>query len=176
MSDDSCESFSVPCRQTTQGDPNSIRLHWRYFLPGSITVSRSSRTWPSNLPCWNSQPPLTFPWCLKITAGKDIRRLSFLTSVHTSFHDILMGVSALFCLPPASVGSSLILFYRDSEGDSCTLTAATFPDALLSFSPITSFVSPPPRSTAMSAPLLRVPGPALRPWAAPLPPFARASF
>ena len=78
----------------------------------------------------NPNLPPSPQWCLKITAGQDTRRLTLLTSGTPSFHDVLVGGSALFCLPPTSVGSSLLLCYRDSDEDSCTLTSATFPDAL----------------------------------------------
>ena len=57
------------------------------------------------------------------------------TPLPPSYYDVLMGVSALFHLPPTSVGSPLLLRYHDSEGDSCTLTAAPFPDALPLFFP-----------------------------------------
>ena len=83
---------------------------------------------PHTFPVGNPNPLPSPQWCLKITAGQDTRRVPLLTTGTPSYHDILLGVSALFRLPPTSVCSSLLLCYCD--GDSCTLTSVSLPDAL----------------------------------------------
>ena len=141
-------------------------------------MSPCSWTRPSHLPFWKPQTPPSPQWCLKV-AGQDTRRLPLLTSRTFSFRDVLMSVSALFCLPPNSVGSSLLLCYRDSDGDSCTFTSATFSDALplflhspqcLRFSCQPPLPLPPPLTT----PLLPSPKPVsthrpVMPWLASRP-------
>ena len=138
--DCSCESKSVfpvdaPAAKRLKVTPTQHDSIDATPCRGQHTVSPSPRTRPSILPCWKPQPPPTFPVVSQNYSGQ--RHSAYLPhhSAPPSHHEVFMGVPAIFCLPPASVSSSLLLYYLDSEGDSCTLTAATFPDALPLFLP-----------------------------------------
>ena len=124
----------VEVQSVLSQDPHHDTGEPVFFPLGAHPVPGSC---PQTPPIGNPSPPPSPPsqWCLKVTAGNDIRRLPFPTSLAPSYQDILRGVSLLFHLPLSSMEASLLLKYSDSEVDSCTLTAATFSDALPIFVP-----------------------------------------
>ena len=156
-------SPATPSSLSVDRAPSRLPQPQPHLIPG---------TGPLTPPAGNSSPPPHPPsqWCLEITAGKDFRRLHLSSSISPSYHDILLGVSTLFHIPFSAVESALLLKYYDSEGDSCTSTAATFADALHSLHGRSHL---PPhrrrRPIAMPVPARRAPAPA-HPCAHPLPP------
>ena len=94
---------------------------------------------PASAPPHDGNPIPTPPvlhWALKVTLDQDTRRLPFLCSGTPTYHDVLTGVSILFNLAPSDPATRPALFYRDSDGDTCTLTNTTYHDALPLFSSI----------------------------------------
>ena len=96
-----------------------------------------SHTSPVSAPSHDGNPSPTPPsphWALKITMDQDTRRLPLLCSGTPTYHDVITGVDILFNLAHSDPATRHALFYRDSEGDICTLTSTTFHDALPLFS------------------------------------------
>ena len=95
---------------------------------------------PASTPHCDGNPIPTPPappaprWSLKVALDQDTRRLPLLCSGTPTFHDVITGVCILFNLAPFDPAASPILFYRDSDGDTCTLTNPTYHDALPLFS------------------------------------------
>ena len=117
-------SLSLPLLLIT---PTPLLLLSGFPLPPDPHLFPPMLETPTPLHLRNGPLRLLRVWTLAVS--------HFFTSGTTSCHDVLSGVSALFCLPLASVNSSLVLCYRDSEGDSCTWTPTTFHDALPLFLP-----------------------------------------
>ena len=92
---------------------------------------------PASTPHCDGNPIPTPPaprWSLKVALDQDTRRLPLLCSGTPTFHDVITGVCILFNLAPFEPAARPILFYRDSDGDTCTLTNTTYHDALPLFS------------------------------------------
>eukprot|EP00450_Noctiluca_scintillans_P022203 CAMPEP_0194526382 /NCGR_PEP_ID=MMETSP0253-20130528/62169_1 /TAXON_ID=2966 /ORGANISM="Noctiluca scintillans" /LENGTH=343 /DNA_ID=CAMNT_0039371207 /DNA_START=48 /DNA_END=1075 /DNA_ORIENTATION=+ len=72
-----------------------------------------------------------YSWTLKVDLDGDFRRLSpWLPDGEPSFANVLEAMARLFSLTTHDVIATLILKYRDDEGDLCTLNEATLRDAL----------------------------------------------
>ena len=103
----------------------------------SVPSSFQSHPSPSPTPPHDGIPIPNLPgsnWSLKVTLDQDTRRLPFLGPGAPTYHDVVTGVGTLFDLAPSHFNTRPALFYQDSEGDTCTLTSATYPDALSLFS------------------------------------------
>ena len=85
--------------------------------------------------CSRHFSPLPAPgWSLKVTLDQDTRRMPLHCTGTPPFPDVLSGVCTLFHLTPFDPAAGPFLFYRDSDGDNCTLTHTTYHDALPLFS------------------------------------------
>ena len=105
-------------------------------IPTPSLVPQSNPS-PVSAPSHDGNPIPTPPsphWALKVSMDQDTHRLPLLCSGAPTYHDVITGVGILFNLAPSDLASRPALFYRDFEGDTCTLTSTTYHDALPLFS------------------------------------------
>ena len=120
--------------QPGSGVTHSFAGYRRTPTPSLVPQSNPS---PVSAPSHDGNPIPTpsFPhWALKVTMDQDTRRLPLLCSGTPTYHDVITGVGILFNLAPSDPATRPALFYRDSEGDTYTLTSTTYHDALPQFS------------------------------------------
>ena len=116
--------------QYGSGVSHSFAGYRRTPIPSLVPQSHPS---PVSAPSHDGNPIPTPPvphWALKVTLDQDTRRLPLLCSGTPTYHDVITGVGILFNLAPSDPATRPALFYRDSDGDTCTLTNTTYHDAL----------------------------------------------